>query len=216
MNPFNWHEYVIAYNDGTVYYSFHYTFQEDFERVAEQWCDCKGVTFKPHFNPIYDDEVYNYKASSDDQLSQSQQQLPQWGSHPGRVAGGHHERHISNGDSIPSNHHFRMGSGSSLASSGRQVSEQVGDNTHQRQQQQQQQHHDGLSYSRWPAGAGRRYELSGERSPRELHGSEPRTGPRRRDRNFPDRANSLERREEEQTGEKKGMSRLRRFIGDRL
>jgi len=47
----------LAFNDGSVYYSFHYSFKEDFDRIAMQWCTRKGVVFKPSFIPL-DDAYY--------------------------------------------------------------------------------------------------------------------------------------------------------------
>ena len=37
-----------------MHYSFHVNFQDAFERIAQQWATGKGVTFQPHFQPLYD------------------------------------------------------------------------------------------------------------------------------------------------------------------
>lgn len=47
LNPHHEKEYVIAFNDGSVFYRFHESFEDDFAVIARQWCNGK-VEYKPH------------------------------------------------------------------------------------------------------------------------------------------------------------------------
>lgn len=47
MNPHHEKEYVVAFNDGSVFYRFHESFEDDFAIIARQWCSDK-VEYKPH------------------------------------------------------------------------------------------------------------------------------------------------------------------------
>jgi hypothetical protein len=59
LNPHHALEYVLAFNNGKVYYSFHQDFQRDFERIARQWSEGKGVSFQGHFDPLEDRHYRN-------------------------------------------------------------------------------------------------------------------------------------------------------------
>ncbi len=54
LNPHHALEYILAFNDGSVYYSFHHSFRSDFERIARQWAAAKGVKFEGTFIPLED------------------------------------------------------------------------------------------------------------------------------------------------------------------
>ncbi|KAF2841662.1 hypothetical protein M501DRAFT_1014452 [Patellaria atrata CBS 101060] len=52
LNIKNKLEYVLVFNNGTVYYSFHKEFLEDFEKVARQWTERKAVDFTAYWDPL--------------------------------------------------------------------------------------------------------------------------------------------------------------------
>ena len=55
LNPHHASEYLLAYNNGRVYYCFHWSFEKDFQRIAEQWCASKNVEFIGHYYALNDD-----------------------------------------------------------------------------------------------------------------------------------------------------------------
>lgn len=55
MNPHHAGEYVVAFNDGTVFYSFHESFQQDFDQIAREWCG-DAVEYKPHAQLLTDED----------------------------------------------------------------------------------------------------------------------------------------------------------------
>jgi hypothetical protein len=48
---------MLSYNDGNVYYAFHRDFQDDFVRVAKEWCRHLDVRFIGH-PELLDDKDY--------------------------------------------------------------------------------------------------------------------------------------------------------------
>ncbi|KAK3317022.1 hypothetical protein B0H66DRAFT_310389 [Apodospora peruviana] len=70
LNPHHSREYVLAFDDGTVYYSFHESFQKDFDKIARQWCGNK-IEYKPHAD-LLTDEDYPDMVVSDDSGAESE------------------------------------------------------------------------------------------------------------------------------------------------
>src|SRR5687767_14858727 len=65
LNPHHALEYVLAYNNGRVYYFFHWSFGKDFQRIAQQWADSKGVPLNPQYQELTD-EFYPHILPADD------------------------------------------------------------------------------------------------------------------------------------------------------
>jgi hypothetical protein len=66
LNPHHALEYMLAFNNGRVFCSFHHRFGEDFERIARQWAEAKDdivmENFEFHFKALHDHQ-YPHKVN---------------------------------------------------------------------------------------------------------------------------------------------------------
>ncbi|KAK0749557.1 hypothetical protein B0T18DRAFT_108785 [Schizothecium vesticola] len=58
LNPHHAREYVLAFNNGAVFYSFHESFQQEFDRIARRWCGDK-IEYDPHPDLLTDEGYPN-------------------------------------------------------------------------------------------------------------------------------------------------------------
>ncbi|KAK4188452.1 hypothetical protein QBC35DRAFT_549412 [Podospora australis] len=76
LNPHHAREYVLAYNDGSVYYSFHEDFQKDFDRIARQWCGDR-VQYQPNPDLLRNDDYPGVLVSDNSDSETEQARRPE-------------------------------------------------------------------------------------------------------------------------------------------